>query len=81
MQETNTHTPDRKNPMRSAIHEEDTCAGVRDWARARGAILGGKAGHRQGGGSSKHEAAPAEQRRRAKLDGGHMPPFAMRELF
>jgi hypothetical protein len=49
--------------------------------RDRDVGLGGKAGHRQGGGSSKHEAAPAEQRRRAKLDGGRMPPLAMRDLF
>jgi len=49
--------------------------------RDRDVGLGGKAAHRQGGGASEHEAAPAEQRRRAKLDGGRMPPFAVRELF
>src|SRR5262245_66009524 len=49
--------------------------------RDRDGGLGGKAAYRQGGGSSEHEAAPAEQRRRAKLDGGRMRPFAMPELF
>src|SRR5215510_11299599 len=49
--------------------------------RDRDVGFGWKAAHRQGGGGSKHEAAPAEQRRRAKLDGSRMRPFAMRGLF
>src|SRR5262245_29353208 len=49
--------------------------------RDRDVGFGWNAAHRQGGGGSEHEAAPAEQRRRAKLDGGRMPPFAMPELF
>jgi hypothetical protein len=49
--------------------------------RDRDIGLGGKAAHRQGGGASEHEAAPAEQRRRAKLDGGRMPLFDAREMF